>query len=139
MNILQWGAQIQSQAADSIQEGAEFMATTMIDLVDVQCTGAHSIPPAAPQRESGYGQSGIQVENTKDGANVGVPPMTNIPGRKKQPNLSGMPGRNYMAGHDTGIGVSGGQQRRWLSDWRNYEPTMTDLIIANFSRRSGAA
>jgi len=139
-------AAIREAAVEGIQMAGQWLAIRMKQLVNMQCGAVlakggkrgHSPPGSPPYKESGFGQSGIGMEKSADGCRVGVPAIGAVPRKGKQPDLSKMPGQNYMAGHDAGVGVVGGARRPWLSLWTRYKPILDRIAIRHLKMRLGA-
>ena len=105
-----------------------YYAASMAVIVQTGLNGPGSPPGTPPYMRTGAGQDSIGIENTKDGCRVGVSAM-DVPGK----DLSGMPGENYLAGHDTGVGVWHGTKRPWLKGlWESRYKPGVDKIISRF-------
>jgi hypothetical protein len=118
-------------AIRAVQEAGKELADCFLNDLNEGCDGEHHAPVGAPpRRESGIGRGSVGYRLTATGIDVGVSPITEKPeGRKTMPNLGGMPGENYLAGHDTGKGVSGGQPRPWMSNWKERHKANIDIRI----------
>ena len=88
---------------------------------------SHSAPGEPPFIQSGDGYKSIGFQRLPNGVRVGVQAM-------KGGDYGGMPGQNYLMGHDTGEGVRGGHPRPWISHWRRYQDEMARIIIRHMQQ-----
>ena len=117
-------------AVRAVQEAGKELADCFLNDLNEGCDGEHHAPVGEPpRRESGIGRRSVGYRLTATGIDVGVSPITEKPERRKtMPNLGGMPGNNYLAGHDANQGVMSGP-RPWMSNWKERHKANIDSRI----------
>ena len=119
---------LQQVATEAVQLAGKWLLAVAAGMIDHQTglKGPGSLPGNPPFKRTGYGQETLGIEYLHDGVQVGVSPMPGIPGRKKQPDMGTLPGRNYLAGWDLGMEAG---HRPWLSTLTTRYRAEIDRII----------